>query len=93
MNDQDARIDQVITTNNSSKRKDHGKPEQVHVKRSKLLEDGEEDFCIQQPLPQIMRLLFWNCRGLGNPRSVRELHLLKENFPSLVFLSETKPVF
>ncbi|KAG6683712.1 hypothetical protein I3842_12G027600 [Carya illinoinensis] len=38
-----------------------------------------------------MIILSWNCRGLGNPRTVRELHLLvKEKGPRIVFLSETK---
>ncbi|XP_042983334.1 uncharacterized protein LOC122312737 [Carya illinoinensis] len=38
-----------------------------------------------------MKLLAWNYRGLGNPRTVRELHLLvKEKVPQVVFISETK---
>ncbi|XP_042969117.1 uncharacterized protein LOC122301806 [Carya illinoinensis] len=38
-----------------------------------------------------MSLLTWNCRGLGNPRSVRILrNLTKEKNPFLVFLMETK---
>lgn len=38
-----------------------------------------------------MKLLSWNSRGLGNPRTVNELHLLvKERTPSVIFLSETK---
>jgi hypothetical protein len=38
-----------------------------------------------------MRLLSWNCRGLGNPCTVRELLLLvKEQVPSVLFLSETR---
>lgn len=41
------------------------------------------------PLP--MSILSWNCRGLGNPRSVRDLHLLvKEKRPNLLFLMEQK---
>ena len=32
----------------------------------------------------------WNCRGLGNPRTGRELmELVREKDPSVVFLSET----
>ncbi|XP_042952137.1 uncharacterized protein LOC122289225 [Carya illinoinensis] len=38
-----------------------------------------------------MNLLSWNCRGLGNPQAVRILNMIiKEKFPSLVFLVETK---
>jgi hypothetical protein len=38
-----------------------------------------------------MSILSWNCRGLGNHRSVRDLcRLVKEKRPSLVFLMETK---
>jgi len=37
-----------------------------------------------------MSLLSWNCRGLGNPRTVRVLHhLVKEKKPEIVFLIET----
>jgi hypothetical protein len=37
-----------------------------------------------------MSCLSWNCRGLGNPQTVRVLHqLVKERKPSLVFLMET----
>ncbi|XP_074352491.1 uncharacterized protein LOC141691620 [Apium graveolens] len=37
-----------------------------------------------------MKLLGWNCRGLGNPRAVRVLSdLLKARNPDFVFLSET----
>lgn len=42
-------------------------------------------------LPVIMKLLCWNCRGLGNPRTVNEPHfLVKERAPLVIFLSETK---
>ena len=38
-----------------------------------------------------MNILSWNCRGLGNLRTIRDLCLLiKEKRPSLVFLMETK---
>ncbi|XP_042950057.1 uncharacterized protein LOC122282168 [Carya illinoinensis] len=38
-----------------------------------------------------MNFLVWNCRGLGNPRTVRELRLMvKEKDPRVIFLSETK---
>lgn len=38
-----------------------------------------------------MNSLGWNCRGLGNPRSVRALHdLVRYWDPKIVFLSETK---
>lgn len=37
-----------------------------------------------------MKLLSWNCRGLGNPRTVRVLRdLIKSQKPDLLFLSET----
>ena len=38
-----------------------------------------------------MNSLGWNCRGLGNPRSVRALHnMVRRWAPKIVFLSETK---
>jgi ribonuclease HI/exonuclease III len=38
-----------------------------------------------------MIALSWNCRGLGNPQTVRDLcRLVKEKRPGLVFLLETK---
>lgn len=37
-----------------------------------------------------MSLLCWNCRGLGNPCTVRDLHLMvQEKKPNFVFLIET----
>ena len=37
-----------------------------------------------------MSLLIWNCRGLGNPRTVRELgDYIQAKDPSVVFLAET----
>ena len=41
--------------------------------------------------PDPMSLLSLNCRGLGNPQTVRELHaLVKQEGPALVFLLETR---
>jgi hypothetical protein len=41
--------------------------------------------------PSIMSLLSWNCRGLGNPRTVHALcHLVKEKRTRFLFLMETK---
>ena len=38
-----------------------------------------------------MRLLCWNCRGLGSDATVGELRwLVRVHRPSLLFLSETK---
>ena len=38
-----------------------------------------------------MIALGWNCRGLGNPQLVCELHELMQRWkPKIVFLSETK---
>jgi hypothetical protein len=38
-----------------------------------------------------MTILSWNCRGLGNLRTVRDLcRMVKEKRPSMVFLMETK---
>jgi ABC-type Zn uptake system ZnuABC Zn-binding protein ZnuA len=45
--------------------------------------------CGTAPPKQII-LLSWNCRGVGSPRTVRDLFLLvKENNPSILFLMET----
>ncbi|XP_042939568.1 uncharacterized protein LOC122274610 [Carya illinoinensis] len=38
-----------------------------------------------------MKILSWNCRGLGKPRTVQSLCMLvKEQVPDMVFLMETK---
>jgi hypothetical protein len=38
-----------------------------------------------------MKILCLNCRGLGQPEAVQEVHsLIKLHGPSLVFLSETR---
>jgi exonuclease III len=38
-----------------------------------------------------MNLISWNCRGLGNPQTVRELHqMVKLKHPHFLFLIETK---
>jgi hypothetical protein len=38
-----------------------------------------------------MKILAWNCRGLGKPSAVRALkHLILTHHPDLIFLSETK---
>ena len=41
--------------------------------------------------PRSMKILVWNCCGLGNPWAVQGLkHLLKDQVLDIVFLSETK---
>jgi exonuclease III len=38
-----------------------------------------------------MNVICWNCRGLGNPRTVRNLYrMIREKKPNVVFLMETK---
>jgi exonuclease III len=38
-----------------------------------------------------MKLLSWNCKGLGNPRTVRALKkLIANNHPDIIFLMDTK---
>ncbi|PNX99664.1 ribonuclease H, partial [Trifolium pratense] len=38
-----------------------------------------------------MKILSWNCQGMGNPKTVRALNkLIANNFPDLVFIMETK---
>lgn len=38
-----------------------------------------------------MKLLCWNCRGLGQALTVRSVfHLVREHVPDIIFLSETK---
>jgi exonuclease III len=41
--------------------------------------------------PAAMSLISWNCQGLGNPWTVRNLYeLVKENNPDVLFLIETR---
>jgi exonuclease III len=41
--------------------------------------------------PTAMIVISWNCRGLGNPQTVRDLRrMVKVKFPTVVFLMETK---
>ncbi|CAJ2646580.1 unnamed protein product [Trifolium pratense] len=41
--------------------------------------------------PEAMKLMSWNCQGLGNPRIVRALRkLIANNKPDIIFLMETK---
>ncbi|VFQ64830.1 unnamed protein product [Cuscuta campestris] len=55
---------------------------------SKRRREGE-DFEDDPPVP--MSTLSWNCRGLGNPRTVREVvDLVSSKKPDFVFLMETK---
>jgi predicted AAA+ superfamily ATPase len=45
----------------------------------------------KQGQPEAMKLLSWNCRGLGKPSAVRALKkLLQSHKPDIVFLTETK---
>jgi exonuclease III len=38
-----------------------------------------------------MKIISWNCQGLGNPKTVRALRkLLNHHSPDLVFIMETK---
>ena len=45
----------------------------------------------QSPLPEAMRILSWNCQGLGNPWTVRSLRdLVRVQAPMVCFLMETR---
>jgi exonuclease III len=38
-----------------------------------------------------MIVISWNCQGLGNPQTMRDLHrMVKVKYPTVVFLMETK---
>ena len=38
-----------------------------------------------------MKILSWNCRGIGNPATVKELRDLAKNYaPSVLFIMETQ---
>ena len=42
-------------------------------------------------MPEAMRLLSWNCQGLGNPWTSRNLHkIVREQAPTVCFLMGTR---
>ena len=64
-------------------------PEPPIAKLRKLTQDADEVSLIPV-VPTPMKLLSLNCRGLGNPETVQELHdLVKQEAPQVMFLMET----
>ena len=46
---------------------------------------------LEPPLPDAMKILSWNCQGLGNLWTVRSLHnLVRDQAPRVCFLMETR---
>ena len=55
-----------------------------------LLERTNGGGCPTAP-PTTMKIISWNCCGLGNPWAVRDLNkLIQQKVPNLVFLMETR---
>ncbi|PPS01339.1 hypothetical protein GOBAR_AA19313 [Gossypium barbadense] len=65
----------------------------LKIVRKRLLENVSlsKAAAVRQQLPRAMKILCWNCRGIGNPTTVRELkQLLVANDSDIIFLCETK---
>jgi hypothetical protein len=57
------------------------------TRREGSIDDEEEEIVADAAPPPIMSLLSWNCRGLGNPQTVRDLRqMVKEKRPKVVFI-------
>lgn len=65
--------------------------EHVQKKRKRNVPENSIDVGLSAAPPNPMSCLSWNCRGLGNPRTIRDLyHLVNDKSPTLLFLIETK---
>ena len=95
--DSPMRVSNTISNNSGSKRgqpgiemmkKRRGKKGRTEMKAMTTLSNGGG--CGAAP-PRIMKILSWNCRGLGNQRVVDVLsHIVREKTPKILFLVETQ---
>ncbi|CAA7038820.1 unnamed protein product [Microthlaspi erraticum] len=72
-------------------------PAKKHAPRAASLQHSpcnleEEDGFSESVPSSTLKILSWNCRGLGNPGAVRSLQEIKKkhDFPEIIFLMETK---
>ncbi|KAF5465302.1 hypothetical protein F2P56_015322 [Juglans regia] len=71
----------------------NGNPSKKHKNMDACVEGKPDKLVVAawQPPPTTMICISWNCRGLGNPRTVNILNLLiKDKSPNMLFFMETK---
>lgn len=60
-------------------------------KRKKMKKDMDDNCSPSMHTPTAMKIVAWNCQGLGNPHVVQSLKFLKQQQnPDIIFLCETK---
>ncbi|KAL0361355.1 UNVERIFIED_CONTAM: hypothetical protein Sradi_3820000 [Sesamum radiatum] len=63
----------------------------VHAAKKKLQVGDDHSNSISAVPPRAMKILAWNCQGMGPPWTVRTLtETMRLHRPGLVFISETK---
>ncbi|KAL0444690.1 UNVERIFIED_CONTAM: hypothetical protein Slati_2191700 [Sesamum latifolium] len=64
----------------------------IHVNKKRVPVGGDaSDSISRQSPPGPMKILVWNCQGMGPPWTVRTLtELIRLHRPGLIFVSETK---
>ncbi|VFQ90108.1 unnamed protein product [Cuscuta campestris] len=70
---------------------DRGRPEELEESSQTVDVNAHGKAKVGEGPPAAMSTLSWNCRGLGNPRTVREIvDMVSTKKPNFVFLMETK---